>query len=85
MIILCYNGRVKSLPYIERGDEYMNKYKSIDFMDLYFGDKKLSDFGFYVGGVEGYRQYSVLPARENVTGKPIGSEITNVYSRSLQP
>lgn len=63
----------------------MNKYKSIDFMDFYFGDKKLSDFGFYVGGVEGYRQYSVLPAREYVTGKPIGSDITNVYSSSLQP
>lgn len=64
----------------------MYKFKNNSFDDFYFGDKKLSELGGYVGSSDGgLKQYSVLPSREYTTEKPLGTDITTVYASSLEP
>lgn len=64
----------------------MYKFKNNSFDDFYFGDKKLSELGGYVGSSDGgLKQYSVLPSREYTTEKPLGTDITTVYASSFEP
>ena len=64
----------------------MLKFKNIDFYDFNFNDYNLSDFGGYVGSSSGgFKSYSVLPSRNYVTDRPLGSDTTTVFYSSLEP
>lgn len=64
----------------------MRKFSSLDFYDFIYKDKRLSDFGGYVGSNDGgIKTYSLLPSRNYVTDRPLGTNITTVYSSSLEP
>lgn len=64
----------------------MNKTSTMDFMDFSFKGKKLSDFGWYVGGNDGgIKSYSVLPSRTYVTDHSIGMDGETVYASRLEP
>lgn len=64
----------------------MYNIENMDFMDFYFAGHKLSEFGGYVGSSDGgIKSYSVLPQRNYVTDRAIGSDIETIYSSNLQP
>lgn len=64
----------------------MYKFQGQNFMDFVFRDKKLSDFGGFVGSADGgIKEYSVLPKRSYTTDKAIGSDIETVYASNLEP
>ena len=64
----------------------MRKFDGLDFFDFTFNNKKLSDFGGYVGNTsDGYKTYSVLPTRQRTKDKPLNSDITYEFSSSLNP
>lgn len=63
----------------------MYKFSNNHFEDFEFGGKKLSELGGYVGGEGGLKQYPIIPGRNYVTDKPIGSNITTVFNSSLEP
>lgn len=63
----------------------MYKFDNNHFMDFEFGGTKLSELGGFVGGNGGLKQYPLIPNRNYVTDKPIGSNITTVFSSSLEP
>lgn len=63
----------------------MYKFSNNHFEDFEFGGKKLSELGGYVGGEGGLKQYPIIPSRNYVTDKPIGSNITTVFDSSLEP
>lgn len=64
----------------------MFNFTKLDFMDFHFNDKKLSDFGGYVGSTDGgLKTYSVLPTRERVLDRPLNSNVTYQFSSSLAP
>lgn len=64
----------------------MNKTSTINFMDFSFKGKKLSDFGWYVGGNDGgVKSYGVLPSRSYVTDFSIGMDGETVYASRLEP
>lgn len=63
----------------------MNKFTELNFYDFSYKGKKLSDFGGVVASSQGLKEYSLLPARAYVTDRPLNSDVTNVYSSSLEP
>ena len=64
----------------------MNKTSTIDFMDFNFKGKKLSNYGWYIGGNDkGIKSYSVLPSRSYSTDYSIDQDGETVYSSRLEP
>lgn len=64
----------------------MYKFKNMSFSDFYFNNKKLSDFGGYVGSSDGgLKQYSLLPSRSYVADRPLGADVATVYASYLEP
>ena len=64
----------------------MRKFDNLSFDDFIYKDQKLSDFGGYVGSADGgLKTYPLLPTREYVTDRPLGSDVTTVYASNFSP
>lgn len=63
----------------------MYNFSNIHFDDFEYDGKKLSEFGGFVGSEKGLKQYPLIPNRNYVTDKPIGSNVTTVFDSSLEP
>lgn len=64
----------------------MQKFKSLDFYDFEFNNKRLSEFEGYVGSSDGgFKTYSILPSRSYVTERPLNTDVTMVFNSSLEP
>ena len=64
----------------------MRKFTNLSFDDFIYKDQKLSDLGGYVGSADGgLKTYPLLPTREYVVDRPLGSNVTTVYASSLAP